>query len=489
VEELAEGQGAPAGAVDAAEQGMEAPPHARTLPRPLRGYTARPMSREPTEDELRQKIEATIARMGEAARRFVTGLRSEAGIEAKDLVDPEGESVGSLVDVEGSAGAASLAMPIDLITFETWLLGQIGDRDELDLDVGRHHELWLGLGAWVAELLRERHGAFWLIGGEDVRVWRMGFPKVLLEIQPHVFAERLLRSGQGLAKRLVAEIEKIREQHAEADRAEGGTAKDKYGPPHYARLHSVPLAQWLVLDMAGLQQVWGKQPASELGGVIREGAKRLPPQNQPVVEAVLQAIAKLDQAKPAYEQVKDRHLFEAVAQIVALRRATNPVAIDILEKLVMPALHMGVPKDFPPLDEDDLDSVKKGNDLFAVMVEVVPFQHRAEEGGFLNSFAQTDLGTPYPDRNDLQIGRGDWVMVNSGRLRPMTDAIEPQALVDAFDRFVGYVQQQPDVPSLRQVNRGLAEQAARTLGELKQAVNAAAQPGGALVFRLLPPPG
>ena len=35
-------------------------------------------------------------------------------------------------------------------------------------------------------------------------------------------------------------------------------------------------------------------------------------------------------------------------------RATAPLAIDILERVVVPAVHVGVPDTFPPLDEDDL---------------------------------------------------------------------------------------------------------------------------------------
>jgi hypothetical protein len=446
------------------------------------------MSQEPTAEEIKQKIEATLARMAEAAQSFVTSLKNEAHLDIKDMVDPEGEAVASLVDVEGSAGAAALATPIELITFETWLLGQIGDRDELDLDVNTHKALWLGLGAWVAEVCRVRHGGFWLIGGDDPRAWRMGFPKILLEIQPHVFAERLLRSGQGLARRLIGEVERIRLQHEQADEAEGGAAKDKFSPQHYARLHSVPLGQWLVLDMAVMQEAWGKRTAGELVGIIKDSAKRLPPQNQPVIDAVVGAIGKMDASKPAVGQTEDRHLFEAIAQIVAMRRVTQPLAIDIMEKLVVPALHMGAPRSFPPLGEDDLENVKKGQDLFAIMVDVVPFAHQAEDGGFLGVFAPTDLGTPYPDRKDLQVGRGDWVVVNPAKLAPMAGAYDAEALLASYDAFVDYVQKQPGVPSLRQQGRGLAETAARALTDFKACVATAAQPGGMLVFRLLPPP-
>ncbi len=446
------------------------------------------MSSDANSERIREKIEATLAQMAAAAKQFAQRLRSEAGIDLAEMVDPEGDAVTSLVDAEGSAGAASLGMPIDLITFETWILGQIGDRDELDLDVNTHQELWLGLGAWVAETVRARHGAFWLIGGEDPRAWRMGFTKVLLEVQPHVFSERLLRSGQGLVKKLIGEIERIRLQHEAADEAEGGKAKDKYQPQHYARLHSVPLAQWMVFDLARLHGAWTQAPLAELTKLVAEAGKRLPPQNLPIVEQVVGALAKLEGDKPAQGQINDRHLFEAVAQITSMKRVTQPLAVDVLEKLVLPALHMGAPEKFPPFGDDDLENVKKGNDLFAVMVDVVPFAHQAEEGGFLGTFAPTDLGTPYPDRADLQIGKGDWVMVNPARLKPLIEAFDPQRLLGAYDKFVSYVHSQPGVARNQDASRNLAETAARTLADLKACVAAAAPQGCALVFRLLPPP-
>jgi hypothetical protein len=95
------------------------------------------MSSDANSERIREKIEATLAQMANAAKQFSTRLRAEAGIDMAEMIDPEGEAVGSLVDAEGSAGAMALAQPIDLITFETWMLGQIGDRDELDLDVTR----------------------------------------------------------------------------------------------------------------------------------------------------------------------------------------------------------------------------------------------------------------------------------------------------------------------------------------------------------------
>jgi hypothetical protein len=435
----------------------------------------------------RARGEATLGRIVAGASSFADRVRSQAGVDVRELIDPDGEAVASLVDVEGSAGAAALALPIDVITFDSWVLGNIGDRDELDLDVESHKELWFGFGAWIGEALRMRHGGFWLLAGDDPLGWRLGFSKILLEIAPHVFAERLLRAGQGMTRRLLSEIERIRGLHEEQAQQDGGKAKDRYAPQHYARLHTVPLAQWMVLDMPKIAAAWAKKTAGELRALVAAEGKKLPPQNAPILAKVDETIAKLDPAKPAAGQLADRGLYEAVAQIVGLRRATAPVAVDVLEKVVLPALHMGIPDKLPPLGEDDLENVKKGTDLFAVMVDVVPFAHPAQEGGFLGALAAEDMTTPYADRGNLELGKGDWVGINAARLRPMLEKFDANKLLLAFEKFADYVAKQPGAPRLPEVGRALAESTARALLDLRAAVLGLGE-GHMLVFRLLPPP-
>src|SRR5687768_8501089 len=97
----------------------------------------------------RARGEATLGRIVAGASSFADKVRHQAGVDVRELIDPDGDSVGSLVDVESSAGAAALALPIDVITFDSWVLGNIGDRDELDFDVEAHKELWFGFGAWI----------------------------------------------------------------------------------------------------------------------------------------------------------------------------------------------------------------------------------------------------------------------------------------------------------------------------------------------------
>ena len=165
---------------------------------------------------------------------------------------------------------------------------------------------------------------------------------------------------------------------------------------------------------------------------------------------------------------------------------TAPVAVDVLEKIALPALHVGIPDTFPPLGEDDLANLRKGMDLFALWCDVIPYAHQAEEGGFLGTLSPQELGTPYPDRLNLEVGKGDWLLVNPARLKSMLDRFDGKKLLDRFDKFVEHVRAQPGVPRIADAGKGLAETALKTLADLNHAVDAAQQVA-VLVFRLLPP--
>jgi hypothetical protein len=295
--------------------------------------------------------------------------------------------------------------------------------------------------------------------------------------------------GSGALRRMVSEVERIRGQHAEQKEKDKGKEVDRFLSQHYVRMHTVPLGQWMAVDLGRVAKLWMESPVKELIAAIREVMPKLPPQNQPVVEQVVTALSRANPDKPVAEQSKDRGLFEAIAQILGLRRVTPPIAIDIMEKVVVPALHVGVPEKFPPLDEDDLANLRKGVEMFVFFTEVVPHKYQADDAGFLGSIPHDDLSTPYPDRNVLEIGKGDWVVVNPRHFLPMLGDFDPKRLLDKYDEFVKYIAANPDAPRRRDDGRYLAEVVARSLADLKALVGVAAQNKDALVFRLLPPAG
>ena len=441
------------------------------------------------EKQAKERFEKAMTELREGAYRFSSRARGQSELIIEELIDPEGETVESLAEVEGEPGALSLAQSLELITFDTWLFGQIGDKDSLDLKAEDHWEVWFQYGAWIGETMRRRHGGHWLLMGDDPHLWRLGFSKVFLEIAPFIFAEQLLRMGSGATKKMVTEIERVRQLHEDQKNNDKGQSLDRFLAQHYIRMHTVPLGQWMSMDFANLAKLWNEAPVAKLIDEIKEKGPRLGPQNAQVVEQIVAALARAKQEEPIAKQTGDRPLFEAVAQIIALRHVTAPVAIDILERVVMPALHVGTPEKFPPLDEDDFSNLRKGIEMFAFFVEVLPHKYQADDEGFLGTIPHDQLTTPYADRNVLEIGKGDWVVVNPTHFVPMLRDFEPQKLLDKYDEFVKYVRSLPEAPSRRDDGRMLAETAIRALADLKMCVATAAQNKDALLFRLLPPPG
>lgn len=446
-------------------------------------------NRAALEREAKERYQQAAERLREGAYRFASKLRGQAGVIVEELIDPDGEAVATLADVEGEVGALALAMPIDLITFETWLFGQIGDQEELDLDIGAHRDFWFNFGSWIGETMRRRHGGHWMILGDEPMDWRLGFSKIMLEVVPFVFAERLLRLTQSVAKNLVSEIERIRLLHAEQKEKDGGKEIDRFTAGHYIRMHTMPLGQWMVMDMKLLERLWNRAAARDLIKEVKKSAKKLPDSNQGVVEKVLEALGQADETKPISGQTGDRGLFEAIAQIVGLRRASPPIAMDVLENMVMPALHIGLPDKFPPLDEDDLDKMRKGIEMFALFVEVVPHSFQADDEGFLRCIPHEELQTPYRDRSNLDLAKGDWVIINPSRFKEMLIHYDSKRLLGKFDEFVKYVRSNPKAPRRRDDGRFLAETVARALADLRACVVSAAKDEHTLMFRMLPPPG
>jgi hypothetical protein len=444
------------------------------------------------EQAARERFERAMAELREGAHRFSSKARGEADLVVEELIDPEGESVQLLAEVEGDAGALALAMPLDLITFDTWLFGQVGDKDELDLKDEAHWHVWFDFGAWIGETLRRRHGGHWMMLGDDPHTWRIGFSKIFLEIAPFVFAEQLIRLGSGAMRKMVSEIERVRLEHdkqLELDESQSRRSLDRFLAQHYIRMHTVPLGQWMAMDFSTLGRLWQDAPVKDLIAAVKTAGPRLGTANMPIVERVVEALARANQDKPVAQQTNDRGLFEAIAQIVGLRRATAPIAIDILERVVMPALHVGLPEKFPPLDEDDIATLRKGVELFAFFVDVIPHKHQADDEGFLGTIPHDQLSTPYADRNVLEVGKGDWVIVNPLHFQAMAAELDPQTLLGRYDDFVKYLASQPDAPRRRDDGRLLAETVARALADFKACALGALQNNDALVFRMLPPPG
>jgi hypothetical protein len=443
------------------------------------------------EEAAQARFEKAMTELREGSHRFASKMRGETEIDLEELIDPEGDVVANIADVEGDAGAIALAVPVELLTFDTWLFGQIGDKEELDLKDESHWEMWFTFGAWIGETLRRRHGGHWILFGDDPHTWRIGFSKIFLEIAPFVFAEQLLRMGSGAIRKMVTEIEKIREQHDETAEKEPQGSLDRFLPQHYLRLHTVPLGQWMAMDFATVSRLWNEAPTKELIVALREAGPRLGPQNQQIVERVVrgagprqpgQAGQRADQrprpvrggrpdhrAAPRDRADRDRHprarggagdARRPARGLPAARRgrprqpAQGHRAVRVLLRgraAPAPGRRRGLPRQHPP--RAPVDAVRRS-------------QHARDRQGRLGG---DQPAVPGADAQGLRPG---------GKL------------LDKYDDFVKYVGSQPDAPRRRDDGRMLAETAVRRWPSSRQCVGVAASShNDALLFRLLPPPG
>lgn len=83
---------------------------------------------EAAESAAKERFERAMNELRDGAYRFANRARTQSELIIEELIDPEGETVESLAEVEGDTGAAALSQSLELITFDTWLFGQIGDQ-------------------------------------------------------------------------------------------------------------------------------------------------------------------------------------------------------------------------------------------------------------------------------------------------------------------------------------------------------------------------
>ncbi len=240
-----------------------------------------------------------------------------------------------------------------------------------------------------------------------------------------------------------------------------------------------PAGQWMSMDLARVRTLWDAEPAATLIAAIKEEGPRLGADNASIVEQVASTLARARQDEAIGKQSSDRGLFEAIAQIVGLRRATAPVAIDLLEQVVMPVLHIDPNTEVSWQPSDDAAKPQTGVELFERFVE------GARKGGpvkgLLGAIPDADLRTPYPDGQWGNVVDGDWVIVASAALASRLTSFDAQKLDAQYERFLERLKVRDD-------DRVLVDVSRRALADLAALVATAGQNKDALVFRTLPAP-
>ncbi|HEY5928039.1 MAG TPA: hypothetical protein VIV11_40410, partial [Kofleriaceae bacterium] len=107
---LADGQSRPFRSIDAAQRSPQ-PLHSYTLPVVSESGKQSESAKQLAEAEkqAKERFEKAMTELREGAYRFSSRARGQSELIIEELIDPEGETVASLAEVEGEGSTGALA--------------------------------------------------------------------------------------------------------------------------------------------------------------------------------------------------------------------------------------------------------------------------------------------------------------------------------------------------------------------------------------------
>ena len=237
-----------------------------------------------------------MTELREGAYRFSSRARGQSELIIEELIDPEGETVESLAEVEGDAGRAR-ARAVARADHVRHVAVRPDRRQGRARPQGRG-----ALGGLVhvrrvdrrddappprrplaADGRRSAHVAASGSRRSSSRSRRSCSPSSCCAWARARRARWSPRSSASAAPR-----------RAEAS-ATTGKSLDRFLAQHYIRLHTVPLGQWMSMDFANLAKLWNEAPVEKLIAELKEKGPRLGPQNAQIVEQVVAALSRAKQ--------------------------------------------------------------------------------------------------------------------------------------------------------------------------------------------------
>jgi hypothetical protein len=329
-----------------------------------------------------------------------------------------------------------------------------------------HQAVALGLaGAFGARLI-VAHKAFWFLNRESAEGASVGFPEALVVLSPLGAVSDALGAGQ--LARLEAVDADIRRALGQA--RFGGGAPTRLEPADYERLFDPGFLQFVAMDGAKLKTAWEgtvSHVARELQDALSRSTK-LPADARKQLEGqLLGTLQRLEGDKPMVEQAaRVPRVGEVVGLLFAGVGGGGAAPEELWRDVAFPLLHVGVPTQFPPLDEEELKAAKEGVDPLFLFLEVVPYRHPALDEGLLETFAQEDLSLPHPKLQG--VGMPHLIQLKPERLVALLEAFEPEKLKDAIERFAAHVTQLTGKPVARtEAGTAMLGSALGLLSELK----------------------
>jgi hypothetical protein len=346
-----------------------------------------------------------------------------------------------------------------------------------------HQSLALGLAGAFATRLAAEHRAFWFPNRDSPEGATLGFPDAIIMLSP--FGAVMDAMSQGNLEKLGELTTQIRTQLGQV-RFAGGPAtalsgQPKMGPADYQRLFDPGFLQFVVLDPAKAQSTFAMKPDALARDVKDALGRTQPPLPKEAREQfdgqIVSSLQRLDATKSLAEQVERApRLVELMAHMVATVGGTGCAPEEFWGEIVLPLLFIGVPQQFPPLDEEELEAYAQGAEPLALFVDVVPHAHKAPEEGLLGAFAMTEIGLPHPAF--AKVGAIRLIQINSKQIKELLEKFDPEKTADVVKRFSQYLAEKSGKTSAEESAQGkeMLQAATMLLSDLKRTVTTAQGP-------------
>jgi hypothetical protein len=305
-----------------------------------------------------------------------------------------------------------------------------------------HQGLALALAGVFAERLSTSHEAFWFPNRDAPEGAALGFPEAIIMLSP--FGAVMEAMMQGRLAKLDDLVKDLGNSLGQARFAAGGPQGSKLAPPDYQRLFDPGFLQFVVLEPQKAKTAFESRPDA-LARDIREALGRTQPPlpqeaRQQFEGQIVQTLMRLDAQLPLSEQMDCApRIAELVGHLCATVGGTGAAPEEFWGEIVLPVLFIGVPQQFPPVDEEETQAFTQGAPVLSLFVDVVPHASQAPEEGLLGAFEHSDLSLEHPGFG--KVGALRLIKVNPARLRSLLEKFDPDQTLDAVRRFGKYMEE------------------------------------------------